>query len=168
MAIGKKRTVEKSKFKFRSTERFQRPDGKYNSMVCTKFINAIMYDGKKSVAEAIFYDALRILAKRVPDHEPLEVFLTALNNVKPMVEVRSRRVGGATYQVPMEVSRKRQQTLAIRAILKTARGRGGKPMAQRLADEFAAAFRKEGASVTWRENTHKMAEANKLFAHYAW
>lgn len=166
--MAKKRKKEKSKFKFRSTERFLKPDGKYGSMVCTKFINQIMCDGKKTTAERIFYDALEILGKKVPDQEPLEAFNTALNNVKPMVEVRSRRVGGATYQVPMEISRKRQQTLAIRVILKTVRSRGGKPMAIRLADELLAAYRKEGASITWRENTHKMAEANKLFAHYAW
>ena len=109
-----------------------------------------------------------ILAKRVPENEPLDTFLTAVNNVKPLVEVRSRRVGGATYQVPMEVNRKRQQTLAIRVILKNTKSGKGKPMAQRLANELLAAYRKEGASITWRENTHKMAEANKLFAHYAW
>ena len=164
----KKKKKEKSKFKFKSTERFLRPDARYGNMVATKVINAIMNDGKKSTAERIFYDCMDILAKRVPENEPLETFLTAMNNVKPLVEVRSRRVGGATYQVPMEVNRKRQQTLAIRVILKNTRGRGGKPMAQRLADELLAAYRKEGASITWRENTHKMAEANKLFAHYAW
>ena len=166
--MAKKKKQEKSKFKFRSTERFQKPDGRFNNMVVTKFINLLMWDGKKTTAEKIFYDALEILGKKVPDGEPLDTFLTAVNNVKPLIEVRSRRVGGATYQVPMEVSRKRQQTLAIRQMLKAVRGRGGKPMAERLADEFAQAFRKEGASITWRENTHKMAEANKLFAHYAW
>ena len=164
----KKKKKEKSKFKFKSTERFLRPDGRYGNMVATKVINMIMHDGKKSTAERIFYDAMDILAKRIPENEPLDTFLTALNNVKPLVEVRSRRVGGATYQVPMEVNRKRQQTLAIRVILKNTRSRGGKPMAQRFADELLAAYRKEGASITWRENTHKMAEANKLFAHYAW
>ncbi len=159
---------EKTKFKFRSTERFLRPDTRYNNMVCTKMINLIMWNGKKAVAERIFYDALDLIAKKVPDTEPLEVFLGAINNVKPLVEVRSRRVGGATYQVPMEVNRKRAQTLAIRTIIEVARGKGGKQMSKRLADELVAAFRKEGAAVTWRENTHKMAEANKLFAHYAW
>ncbi len=136
--------------------------------MCTKFINLIMWDGKKSVAEKIFYDAMDILAKKVTDQEPVDVFLTAISNVKPLVEVRSRRVGGATYQVPIEVSRKRAQTLAIRTIVGIARGKGGKPMSIRIADELLAAYRKEGASITWRENTHKMAEANKLFAHYAW
>jgi len=109
-----------------------------------------------------------ILARKVTDSEPLDTFLAALQNVMPQVEVRSRRVGGATYQVPIEVSRRRAQALAIRTIIDTCRGRSGKPMADRIADELAQAFRREGASVTWRENTHKMAEANKLFAHYAW
>ena len=164
----KKKKKEKAKFKFKSTERFLRPDPRCGNMVVTKFINQLMSHGKKTIAERIFYDALDILAKRVPENEAVDTFLTALTNVKPLIEVRSRRVGGATYQVPMEVTRKRQQTLAIRVMLKVARSKGGKPMAQRLADEFLAAYRKEGASVTWRENTHKMAEANKLFAHYAW
>ena len=168
MARPQKKKKEKSKFKFRSTERFLRPDSRYGHMVCTKFINLIMWDGKKSVAEKIFYDAMDILAKKVTDQEPVDVFLTAISNVKPLVEVRSRRVGGATYQVPIEVSRKRAQTLAIRVIVGIARGKGGKPMSIRIADELLAAYRKEGASITWRENTHKMAEANKLFAHYAW
>lgn len=166
--MAKKKTPEKPKFKFRSTERFQRPDARYNNMVVTKFINLLMWDGKKTTAEKVVYAAMDLLTRKIPEVEPIEVFMQAVNNVKPMLEVRSRRVGGATYQVPMEVSKKRQQTLAIRQILKTCRGRGGKPMAQRVADELAAAYRKEGAAVTWRENTHKMAEANKLFAHYAW
>ncbi len=166
--MGKEKKEEKSKFKFRSTQRFQRPDSKFQSMVVTKFINLLMWDGKKSVARKIFYDAMDILAKKIPDTEPLDAFHSAISNVIPQLEVRSRRVGGATYQVPMEVSRKRGQSLAIRTIMKTIRGRGGKPMADRLADELVAAFRKEGQSISWRENTHKMAEANKLFAHYAW
>ncbi len=166
--MGKTKKDEKSKFKFRSTQRFQKPDPRFNCMVVTKFINLLMQDGKKSVARKVFYDAMEILAKKVPDNEPLETFRTAISNVIPLLEVRSRRVGGATYQVPMEVSRKRGQSLAIRTIMKTIRGRGGKPFAERLAEEIAAAFRKEGSSITWRENTHKMAEANKLFAHYAW
>jgi small subunit ribosomal protein S7 len=166
--MGKRKKAEKSKFKFRSTQRFQRPDPRFNCMVVTKFVNLLMQDGKKSVARKVFYDAMDLLAKKVPDSDPLDTFRTAVSNVIPMLEVRSRRVGGATYQVPMEVSRKRGQSLAIRTIMGTVRGRGGKPMAERLADELAAAYRKEGASITWRENTHKMAEANKLFAHYAW
>jgi len=137
-------------------------------MVVTKFINRLMWDGKKAIARGIFYDAMDLLGQKVSDAEPLDVFLAAVQNVMPQVEVRSRRVGGATYQVPVEVTRRRAQALALRTIIETCRGRGGKPMAQRLAEEFAQAYRKEGASVTWRENTHKMAEANKLFAHYAW
>ncbi|MCI0652131.1 MAG: 30S ribosomal protein S7 [Planctomycetes bacterium] len=168
MPIVRPKKKEKTKIKFRSTERFLRPDARFNNMVCTKVINLIMWDGKKSVAETIFNDAMDIIAKKVPETEPLDVLLTALNNVKPLVEVRSRRVGGATYQVPIEVNRKRAQTLAIRTIVGVARGKSGKPMSHRLAEELISASRREGASVTWRENTHKMAEANKLFAHYAW
>jgi len=166
--MRKKKKQKESKFKFRSTERFQKPDPRYNNMVVTKFINGLMLDGKKTTAQKVFYSAMDIVAKKVSDQEPLDTFMTALNNVKPMVEVRSKRVGGATYQVPMEVTKKRQQTLAIRTILKVVRGKGGKPISLRLADEILAAYKKEGASITWRENTHKMAEANKLFAHYAW
>lgn len=163
-----KRKNKVVKQKFRSTQRFQKVDPRYNSMVVTKFINRLMWDGKKAIASAIVYGAMDLLAKKVSDTEPLDVFLGAIQNVMPQVEVRSRRVGGATYQVPVEVTRRRAQALAIRTIVETCRGRGGKPMAERLADEIAQAFRKEGASITWRENTHKMAEANKLFAHYAW
>ncbi|HIA28651.1 MAG TPA: 30S ribosomal protein S7 [Planctomycetes bacterium] len=166
--MAKKKKQEKSKFKFRSTQRFQKPDARYNNMVVTKFVNVLMWGGKKTTASNIFYGAMDLLAKKIPDNDPLDTFLKAIQNVAPQVEVRSRRVGGATYQVPMEVSRRRAQSLAIRQILATCRGRGGKPMAERLADELMAAFRREGASITWRENTHKMAEANKLFAHYAW
>lgn len=165
MAKRKNKVVKQ---KFRSTQRFQKPDPRYNSMVVTKFINRLMWDGKKAIARGIFYDAMDLLGNKVSDAEPLDVFLTAVQNVMPQVEVRSRRVGGATYQVPVEVTRRRAQALALRTIIETCRGRSGKPMAERLADEFAQAYRKEGASVTWRENTHKMAEANKLFAHYAW
>jgi small subunit ribosomal protein S7 len=163
-----KKKVEKTKFKFKPTERFLKPDPRNNNIVVAKFINQIMYDGKKTVAQDIVYGALDIIKERVKEKEPLEVILTAIGNVKPQVEVRSKRVGGATYQVPMEVSRKRQQTLAIRQILLNSRGKKGKPMANRLADELIDAFNNQGASITWRENTHKMAEANKLFAHFAW
>ncbi len=166
--MRKKKKTKESKFKFRSTERFLKPDPRYNNLIVTKFINGLMLDGKKTTAQKVFYDAMDIVAKKVTDQEPLDTFITAVTNVKPMVEVRSKRVGGATYQVPMEVTKKRQQTLAIRTMLKVIRGKGGKPLSQRLADELLAAYKKEGASITWRENTHKMAEANKLFAHYAW
>ena len=164
----RKKKAEKTKFKFKPTERFLRPDSKFGNLVVSKFINKLMYSGKKSIAEDIFYTSLEIIRKRVKDQEPLEVFMTALNNVKPMVEVRSKRVGGATYQVPMEVNRKRQQSLAIRVIVDNARKKKGRDMARSLADELMAAHRREGPSITWRENVHKMAEANKLFAHFAW
>ena len=165
--MGKKKN-KVVKQKFRSTQRFQKVDPRYNSMVVTKFINRLMWDGKKAIASAIVYEAMYIIGKKVSDTEPLDIFLGAIQNIMPQVEVRSRRVGGATYQVPVEVTRRRAQALAIRTIVETCRGRSGKPMAERLAEELAQAFRKEGASITWRENTHKMAEANKLFAHYAW
>jgi small subunit ribosomal protein S7 len=166
--VTKKKKVEKTKFKFKSTERFLQEDPRYKNLIVAKFINQLMWDGKKSIARQIVYEALEAIPKKVKDVEPLEVFLQAINNVKPQVEVRSKRVGGATYQVPMEVNRKRQQALAIRQIILQARSRKGKPMAQRLADELVDAFNRQGASVTWRDNVHKMAEANKLFAHFAW
>lgn len=168
MPKRKKKKTEKTKFKFKSTERFLKPDPKYDNLVVAKFINQVMSSGKKTVAQQVVYGALDLLEKRVKDQEALEVFLTAINNVKPILEVRSKRVGGATYQVPMEVSRKRQQTLAIRVIVKNGRSRKGKPMAHKLADELGDAYNNQGASIAWRENTHKMAEANKLFAHFAW
>ncbi len=127
-----------------------------------------MFDGKKSVAQGLFYGALDIIKERVPEQEPLEVFTSAVENVKPSVEVRSKRVGGATYQVPTPVSSKRQQTLAIRWILEVTRGKKGRPMATRLADELLAAYRREGAAMTKRENVHRMAEANKAFAHFGY
>jgi small subunit ribosomal protein S7 len=166
--INRKKKVEKTKFKFKSTERFLREDPRFKNLIISKFINQMMWEGKKSVARNIVYEAMDTIPKKVKDVEPLEVFLQAISNVKPQVEVRSKRVGGATYQVPMEVNRKRQQALAIRQIILQARSRKGKPMAQRLADEICDAFNRQGASVTWRDNVHKMAEANKLFAHFAW
>ena len=143
-------------------------DPHHNNRLVTKFVNCLMHDGKKATALRVFYDALEIISGRVKDKEPVEVFETAVNNVKPLVEVRSKRVGGATYQVPMEVPSKRRQTLAIRWILQAARSRKGRPMANRLADEFVSAYNREGAAMTTRENTHKMAEANKAFAHFGW
>ena len=144
------------------------PDNKYGSLLIAKFINAIMLDGKKSTATRVMYDALDIVGKRITDDPPDEVFEKAVQRCKPNVEVRSKRVGGATYQVPMEVSRKRQQTLAIRVIVQNCRKKKGKPMVQCLADEMFDAWNRQGTSIQWRENTHKMAEANKLFAHFAW
>ncbi|MHC4913826.1 MAG: 30S ribosomal protein S7 [Planctomycetota bacterium] len=145
-----------------------KPDAKYNSKLAAKFINSLMWDGKKSVAERAFYDAMDIIAKKVNDVEPLEVFETAANNVKPKLEVRSKRVGGASYQVPMQVSSRRQQSLAFRWIIQSARAKKGKPIRQRLANELMDAYNKQGGAMTTRENVHRMAEANKAFAHFAW
>ena len=144
------------------------PDPRFKSKLAAKFINCIMKDGKKSVAQRIFFKMMDILEERIKDVEPLQAFETAVNNVRPVIEVRSKRVGGATYQVPMEVSSKRRQSLAFRWILNAAREKKGKEFAVRLADEIMAAYKKEGAAMTVRENIHKMAEANKAFAHFAW
>ena len=154
--------------KYRSTAVYLKPDVRYKSKLVSKFINAIMQGGKKSVAERIVYDAFDKLGKSIEDVEPLKVFETALENVKPMIEVRSKRVGGATYQVPMPVSSQRQQALAFRWILAAIREKKGKPMAARLANEMLDAYNKQGAAITVRENVHRMAEANKAFAHFAW
>ena len=143
-------------------------DPVYNSLLASKFINCMMWDGKKTVAQRVFYDCLAEIKKRIPDQEAIEVFNTAIENVKPQIEVRSKRVGGASYQVPMQVNRARQQSLAFRWILTAVRGKKGRPTHLKLADELVAAFNREGAAMTKRENTHKMAEANKAFAHFAW
>ena len=127
-----------------------------------------MWDGKKTVAQRVFYDALDEIAKRIPDADPLEVFTQAVENVKPHIEVRSKRVGGAAYQVPMQVNRNRQQSLAFRWILMAVREKKGRPTYLKLADELIAAYNREGAAVTRRENVHRMAEANRAFAHFAW
>ncbi len=145
-----------------------RPDPRYNSKLVSKFINAMMWCGKKSVATGIFYDAMDIIAQRIKDVPPLTVFETAVENVKPNMEVRSKRVGGSNYQVPMQVNRKRQQSLAIRWIITAARDKKGKPMSQRLAAELVDAYNREGTAMTTRENIHRMAEANRAFAHFAW
>ena len=145
-----------------------KPDARYDSELVSKFINCLMHGGKKSVSERIFYRALDSIARRIADVNPLEVFETAINNVKPLVEVKSRRVGGATYQVPIKVSQDRRLTLAIRWILTAARSRKGRPMDVRLASELMDGYRKEGVAMSQRENTHRMAEANKAFAHFAW
>jgi len=144
------------------------PDARYKSVLVAKFINNIMKKGKKSTAQHIFYEAMDVVAERFKDVDALQVFETAINNVKPLIEVRSKRVGGATYQVPMEVSKGRQVALAIRWVLNAARQRKGMPMARKLAEELIVASKKEGAAITVRENIHKMAEANKAFAHFAW
>jgi small subunit ribosomal protein S7 len=145
-----------------------KPDPRHGSLLAAKFINCLMDAGKKTVAEAVFYDALAEIAKRVKDVEPIEVFHQAVENVKPHIEVRSKRVGGAAYQVPMQVNRQRQQSLAIRWLLLAIRDKKGRPTHLKLADELIAAFNKEGAAMTRRDNVHRMADANKAFAHFAW
>src|ERR671928_1245430 len=145
-----------------------KPDPRYHSKLASKFVNCLMWDGKKATAERVFYDALDQIKKRMPDADPLDVFTQAVEHVKPTVEVRSKRVGGATYQVPMQVNRTRQQSLAIRWIIAACRNKSGRPMFLRLADELMAAYRREGEAMTKRENTIKMAESNKAFAHFAW
>jgi len=143
-------------------------DPVYKSKLASKFINCLMLDGKKSIASKVFYDAMKQIEKKISDVSPIEVFETAIGNVKPMLEVRSKRVGGSNYQVPMQVSPKRQLSLAMRWILAASRGKKGKPMSIRLATELMDAYRKEGEAMTTRENVHRMAEANKAFAHFAW
>ncbi|GAA4471879.1 MULTISPECIES: 30S ribosomal protein S7 [Novipirellula] len=143
-------------------------DPKHGSMLAGKFINCLMLDGKKTTAQRVFYDALEEVGKRNTDAEPIEIFETALENIKPYIEVRSKRVGGASYQVPMQVNRSRQQSLAIRWLLAAVRDKKGRPMHLKLADEVLAAYKKEGVAYTKRENTHRMADANKAFAHFAW
>ena len=144
------------------------PDPRHDSMLASKFINCLMHDGKKSTAQAVFYDALGIIQERVPDVEPIEVFTQAVENVKPAIEVRSKRVGGAAYQVPMQVNRPRQQSLAIRWILMAVRERKGRATHEKLAEELMAAYKKEGTAMSRRDNVHRMADANKAFAHFAW
>ena len=143
-------------------------DPRYDSKLVSKFINCLMWDGKKSVAERMFYDAMDAVARRIKDAPPLEVFETAVNNVKPNVEVRSKRVGGSNYQVPMQVNRRRQQSLAIRWMLQAFRGKTGKSSSTFLAQEICDAYRGEGGGMSTRENVHRMAEANKAFSHFAW
>jgi len=144
------------------------PDPRYDSMLASKFINCLMHDGKKSTAQKVFYDALAIVQQKVSDAEPAEVFTQAVENVKPAIEVRSKRVGGAAYQVPMQVNRQRQQSLAIRWILLAVRERKGRATHEKLAEELIAAYHKEGTAISRRENVHRMADANKAFAHFAW
>ena len=154
--------------RFTSSVQNLKPDPRFGSKLVTKFINCIMWDGKKFAAQRVFYDAIDIVAKKLPDVKPLEVFEKALENVKPLIEVRSKRVGGANYQVPMQVNRKRQQSLAIRWIRDAVRAGKGAATARRLADELLAAYKGEGTAMQTRENVHRMAEANNAFAHFAW
>jgi small subunit ribosomal protein S7 len=151
----------------RPTKRQVLPDPKYHSVLVTKFINNLMQRGKRSLAERIFYDAIDILEEKSGE-SGIEVFEKAVQNVKPLLEVKSRRVGGATYQVPVEVHANRQQALAIRWLITYSKARSEKTMAQKLGAELLAAYRKEGVSIKKREDTHKMAEANRAFAHFRW
>jgi small subunit ribosomal protein S7 len=143
------------------------PDAKYGSVLVQVMINKVMRDGKKSVAERIVYDAMDIIADRTKE-EPRGVFEQAMRNTMPVLEVRPRRVGGATYQIPLEVRPARQTSLAMRWILGAARGRSGRPMSERLATELVDAYREQGSAIKKREDTHRMAEANKAFVHYRW
>ncbi len=145
-------------------------DPKHNSLLASKIINCLKLDGKKTTQQKVFYDSFDEIDKRneVADSSSIEVFESAVENVKPYIEVRSKRVGGASYQVPMQVNRARQQSLAIRWILGAVRDKKGRPMHLKLADELLSAYKKEGVAYTKRENTHRMADANKAFAHFAW
>ena len=143
------------------------PDTKYSSLVLAKFINFVMYDGKKETSEKIIYDALEKIRNKTKD-DPIKIFNEAIANIRPNLEVRSRRVGGATYQVPQEVKAKRSQTLALRWLLEATRKRKNKSMSDKLFSELMDASQKKGAAMKKRENTHRMAESNKAFAHYRW
>ncbi len=153
--------------KFTASVAQLKPDPRFNNLLVSKFINCLMLSGKKLTAQKVFYDAMDIVQTKIADTPPVEVFEQAINNVKPYVEVRSKRVGGANYQVPMQVNKKRQQSLAIRWMLDACRAESGRPMSKILADEIAGAFNKDGKAMNKRETTHRMAEANKAFAHFA-
>src|SRR5688572_25190084 len=144
------------------------PDTRYGSLLMSKFINCLMWDGKKATATRVVYDAMDQIKKKMPDADPVQVFTDALNNVKPTLEVRSRRVGGANYQVPMQVKPKRAESLAMRWILAAIRGKAGRPTYLRLAEELMAAYQRQGEAMSKREQTIKMAEANKAFSYFAW
>ncbi|MFH1726831.1 MAG: 30S ribosomal protein S7 [Pseudomonadota bacterium] len=143
-------------------------DPKYGSVLAEKFVNCMMQGGKKSTARSILYKSLDIIQKEVKEKEPIEAFKIAIENIKPLIEVKSRRVGGATYQVPMEIRAPRREALAFRWVIKYSRARGEKTMYEKLAGELIDAFHKRGAAIKKREDTHKMADANKAFAHFRW
>jgi small subunit ribosomal protein S7 len=153
--------------KFTASAKQLKPDPRFGSVLVSKFINCLMHDGKKSIAQAVFYGAMEVIAEKMKEQDALEVFTTAVENCRPGIEVRSRRVGGANYQVPTNVNSKRGQSLAIRWILDAARGKKGRPMHLKLADELMAAYRREGSAMNTREQMHRMADANKAFAHFA-
>ncbi len=152
----------------RKDRRIKLPDPKYGDFLVAKFINHLMLSGKKSTARAVMYDALAEIKKTQKDIDPVALFTQAINNVGPLMEVKSRRVGGANYQVPREVRGDRRVTLAIRWMLAASRAKKGKPMAKKLAEEFILASKNEGTAIKKKLDTHKMAEANKAFAHFAW
>jgi len=153
--------------KKQAPKRILYPDAKYNSSVLAKFINFVMYDGKKATAEKIIYSALDKIKEKTKE-DPIKVFNDAVNNIRPNLEVRSRRVGGATYQVPVEVKTKRSQTLALRWLLDATRNRKNKTMSDKLINEIMDASKNKGSAIKKREDTHKMAESNKAFAHFRW
>ncbi len=144
------------------------PDPKFGSVLVAKFINNLMKDGKKNIARKIFYEALERLREKSGGEDPLKLFEKAINNVKPLIETRSRRIGGATYQVPVEVRPERQISLAIKWIIKAARARNEKTMVERLSNELWDAIHEKGAAIKKRDDTHRMAESNRVFAHYRW
>jgi small subunit ribosomal protein S7 len=152
--------------KAKAKKRVLLPDPKFNDVMVTRFVNNMMYDGKKSVAFGIFYDAIDLVGKKVSEEEGIDVWKRALNNVMPMVEVKARRVGGATFQIPMEIAPERRAAMGIKWIIMYARKRNEKSMAEKLAAEVIAASKGEGATVKKKDDTHKMAEANKAFAHF--
>ena len=153
--------------KNKAPKRIFYPDAKYQSLVLSKFINFVMYDGKKTAAEKIIYEALEKIKNKTSE-DPIKVFNDAISNIRPNLEVRSRRVGGATYQVPQEVKAKRSQTLALRWLLEATRKRKNKSMSDKLFNELMDASQRKGSAIKKREDTHKMAESNKAFAHYRW
>ena len=153
--------------KKRAPKRIFYPEAKHESLVLAKFINFIMYDGKKTTAEKIIYDALKKIKEKTKE-DPIKIFNDAINNIRPNLEVRSRRVGGATYQVPVEVKTKRSQTLALKWLLEASRKRKNKTMSDKLFNELMDASQRKGAAMKKREDTHKMAESNKAFAHFRW
>ena len=153
--------------KRKAPKRIFYPDPRHGSLVLAKFINFLMYDGKKTSAEKIVYDTLDKIKEKTKD-DPIKVFNDAINNVRPNLEVRSRRVGGATYQVPVEVKTKRSHTLALRWLLEASRKRKNKTMSDKLINELMDAYQRKGSAIKKREDTHKMAESNKAFAHFRW
>ncbi len=144
------------------------PDSRFRSTVVTKFVKRMMMDGKRSIATCVMYEAMASVETKVSDAKPLEVFLKALENVKPIIEVKSRRVGGSTYQVPVEIRESRKEALAMRWIIAAARGRSGKSMAAKLGSELVDAYNNTGSAFKKKEDTHRMAEANRAFTHYRW